>query len=94
MLTSLANPSPPKKKKKILKSPRLLSQKVCSLQGPCLIADKVSENPLVVKLKFEPSGRPKSERNYYLQLKENMCVVCGTTEGYARKFIVPQEYRK
>ena len=58
------------------------------------IADKVSEDPLVVKLRFEPSGRPKSERNYYLQQKENSCVVCGTTEGYARKFVVPQEYRK
>ena len=63
---------------------------------PCSdwIADKVSEDPLVVKLRFEPSGRPKSERNYYLQQKENSCVVCGTTEGYARKFVVPQEYRK
>ncbi|KAK7110101.1 exonuclease 3'-5' domain-containing protein 2-like [Littorina saxatilis] len=55
---------------------------------------KVSEEPLMVKLNFEPSGRPKSERNYYLQQKENLCVVCGNTENYARKFVVPQEYRK
>ncbi|KAL8583989.1 hypothetical protein ACOMHN_048596 [Nucella lapillus] len=58
------------------------------------LGDKVSDNPLVVKLRFEPSGRPKSSRNYYLQQKENLCVVCGKTESYARKFIVPQEYRK
>ncbi|ESO93138.1 hypothetical protein LOTGIDRAFT_119943, partial [Lottia gigantea] len=55
---------------------------------------KVKDDPLTVRLKFEPSGRPESENNYYLQFKDNMCVVCGRSESYIRKFIVPQEYRK
>jgi len=55
---------------------------------------KVNDDPLIVQLNFEPSGRPLSERNYYLQEKENLCVVCGSTDSYIRKNIVPHEYRK
>ena len=31
---------------------------------------------------------------YYLTVKDNVCVVCGKTESYLRKYIVPHEYRK
>ena len=58
------------------------------------ISVKVSDNPLTVKLKFEPAGRPVSESNYYLQEKENICVVCGKEDSFIRKNIVPREYRK
>jgi hypothetical protein len=58
------------------------------------LSDKVGEDPLTVKLRFEPSGRPKSEANYYCQAKRNICVVCGAGEAYVRKNIVPHEYRK
>ncbi|XP_041370473.1 exonuclease 3'-5' domain-containing protein 2-like [Gigantopelta aegis] len=58
------------------------------------LGEKVSDDPIVVKLRFEPSGRPESDRNYYLQDKQNVCVVCGASDSYIRKFIVPQEYRK
>ncbi|XP_070534607.1 exonuclease 3'-5' domain-containing protein 2-like [Ptychodera flava] len=58
------------------------------------IGSVVSEEPLVVRLKFEPAGRPGSERNYYLKEKENQCVVCGANKSYIRKNIVPHEYRK
>ncbi|XP_077869619.1 exonuclease 3'-5' domain-containing protein 2-like [Saccoglossus kowalevskii] len=52
------------------------------------------DQPYTVRLKFEPSGRPGSERNYYLTEKENRCVVCGAVDSYIRKNVVPHEYRK
>jgi hypothetical protein len=55
---------------------------------------KVGEDPLSVQLKFEPKARPTSSQDYYLQDKENICVVCGADEDYVRKIVVPQEYRK
>ncbi|KAK6174465.1 hypothetical protein SNE40_017736 [Patella caerulea] len=58
------------------------------------LGDKVNDDPLTIRLRFEPSGRPETEENYYLQYKDNVCVVCGKSESYIRKFIVPQEYRK
>ncbi|XP_067895699.1 exonuclease 3'-5' domain-containing protein 2 isoform X1 [Heterodontus francisci] len=58
------------------------------------IGELISEDPFVVKLKFEPSGRPESQQDYYLITKENLCVVCGKTESYIRKNIVPHEYRR
>lgn len=57
------------------------------------IGELLTEDPFVVKLMFEPSGRPESERDYYLNAKENLCVVCGKRESYIRKNIVPHEYR-
>uniref|UniRef100_A0A6J0T6M8 Exonuclease 3'-5' domain-containing protein 2 n=1 Tax=Pogona vitticeps TaxID=103695 RepID=A0A6J0T6M8_9SAUR len=58
------------------------------------IGELVSTDPFIVKLQFEPSGRPESKRDYYLTVKENLCVVCGKRESYIRKNIVPHEYRK
>ncbi|XP_061551994.1 exonuclease 3'-5' domain-containing protein 2 [Phycodurus eques] len=53
-----------------------------------------SEDPFVVRLLFEPSGRPDSQQDYYLTAKENLCVVCGRADSYIRKNIVPHEYRR
>ncbi|KAM3918638.1 exonuclease 3'-5' domain-containing protein 2 [Leptodactylus fuscus] len=58
------------------------------------IGDLVSSDPFVVRLRFEPSGRPESNVDYYLTVKENLCVVCGKRESYIRKNIVPHEYRR
>ncbi|XP_030415569.1 exonuclease 3'-5' domain-containing protein 2 [Gopherus evgoodei] len=58
------------------------------------IGKLVSTDPFVVKLQFEPSGRPESQVDYYLTVKENLCVVCGKRESYIRKNIVPHEYRR
>ncbi|MBN3300330.1 EXD2 protein, partial [Amia calva] len=58
------------------------------------IGELLSEEPFIVRLKFEPSGRPESQQDYYLTAKENLCVVCGKTESYIRKNIVPHEYRR
>ena len=49
---------------------------------------------MTLKLHFEPAGRPGEDRGYYLQNKENICVVCGTEENCVRKNIVPHEYRR
>ncbi|CAL4069078.1 unnamed protein product, partial [Meganyctiphanes norvegica] len=57
----------------------------------------VSEEPIVVRLNFEPAGRPQAERDdgkFYLQERHNVCVVCGKDQSYIRKNIVPHEYRK
>ena len=55
---------------------------------------KIEEIPFVVQLNFEPAGRPLSDRDYYLQEKENICVVCGSDENVIRKHVIPKEYRK
>lgn len=58
------------------------------------IGELVSQDPFVVRLQFEPAGRPESPGDYYLMVKENLCVVCGKTDTYIRKNIIPHEYRK
>ncbi|XP_069937408.1 exonuclease 3'-5' domain-containing protein 2-like [Cherax quadricarinatus] len=58
---------------------------------------KISENPLVVRLNFEPAGRPQVEKDdgkFYLLERHNICVVCGKGESFIRKNVVPHEYRK
>lgn len=55
----------------------------------------IQENPYTVRLKFEPSGRALGEvGQYYTQIKVNQCVVCGSSENFIRKNVVPREYRK
>ena len=51
-------------------------------------------DPYTVQLKFEPSGCPGSEDSYYLNFKDNICVVCGSDQSYMRKNIVPHDYRR
>ncbi|XP_062325092.1 exonuclease 3'-5' domain-containing protein 2 isoform X1 [Osmerus eperlanus] len=58
------------------------------------IGELLSEDPFIVRLLFEPSGRPDSQQDYYLTAKENLCVVCGKADSYIRKNIVPHEYRR
>ncbi|XP_050355123.1 exonuclease 3'-5' domain-containing protein 2 isoform X2 [Nymphalis io] len=59
------------------------------------LADIVSEDPLTVRLRFEPAGRSVGDVGRYYQLtKENKCVVCGVKDSYIRKNVVPREYRK
>ncbi|XP_032402182.1 exonuclease 3'-5' domain-containing protein 2 isoform X2 [Xiphophorus hellerii] len=58
------------------------------------IGELQSEDPFIVRLLFEPSGRPDSQQDYYLTAKENLCVICGKADSYIRKNIVPHEYRR
>jgi hypothetical protein len=53
-----------------------------------------AENPLTVKLKFEPSNSTNREDLFYLTPRENKCVVCGTTTDLTRHHVVPQSFRK
>ncbi|KAL5021968.1 hypothetical protein ScPMuIL_001123 [Solemya velum] len=57
------------------------------------LADKLSDDPLTLKLKFEETSGPKPDLGY-VQNNENICVVCGKSESYIKKFIIPKEYRK
>ncbi|CAB3245439.1 unnamed protein product [Arctia plantaginis] len=59
------------------------------------LADVQTDDPLTVRLRFEPAGRSVGDVGRYYQLqKENKCVVCGSTNSYIRKNVVPREYRK
>lgn len=58
------------------------------------LAVKVKDDPLTVKLNFEPGGRPEGEDDYYLQQKDNICVACGSEEMLIKKQVVPKEYRR
>lgn len=54
---------------------------------------RVSDEPFTVRLLFEPAGRMCTD-DYRLFLKENICVVCGSTKKCVRKNVVPRQYRK
>lgn len=59
------------------------------------LGELVNTEPYTVRLNFEPSGRALGEvGQYYTQVKVNQCVVCGCTEKFIRKNVVPREYRK
>ncbi|CAL1288474.1 unnamed protein product [Larinioides sclopetarius] len=58
------------------------------------LGEKVSDEPFTVRLNFEPSGRPTLDNVFYTMEKSNRCVVCGKTENFHRKLVVPSEYRR
>lgn len=58
------------------------------------LADIVADNPLVIKLRFEPKGKGHAGDSFYLEEKANICVVCGSTEDHTRHHIVPYCFRK
>ncbi|CAK9807458.1 Exonuclease 3'-5' domain-containing protein 2 [Anthophora quadrimaculata] len=59
------------------------------------LGNVIEKEPFTVRLKFEPSGRALGEvGQYYTQIKVNQCVVCGTSDKFIRKNVVPREYRK
>lgn len=58
------------------------------------LGELVREDPFIVRLKFEPSGRPILDNKYYIQEKKSGCVVCGNNDHIFRKTVVPHEYRR
>lgn len=55
----------------------------------------MTETPFTVRLNFEPAGRARGDTGKYYQTpKINQCVVCGDTQHYIRKNVIPREYRK
>ena len=65
------------------------------------LATVVAQEPLTVKLNFEPSNRQRNRASgeedlddeYYTSNRENACVCCGFKENYSRFFIIPTMYR-
>ena len=58
------------------------------------LADIITDEPLVIKLKFQPNGLGNHNKNYGLSEMENICVVCGSDEFLTRHHVVPICYRK
>jgi len=57
----------------------------------------VKEDPLEIKLTFQPNGKGHTFNSaYYLAKKENKCVVCGETDikELTKHHVVPSEYVK
>ena len=65
------------------------------------LADIIQEDPIIIKIKFEPNGRGISaykgdlsaDNQYYVDYKKNQCVVCGSENNLLRFQIVPAKYR-
>ena len=65
------------------------------------LAEIIKDNPMTIKLKFEPSGRGWTQLNELkvsydtqkIPSRVNQCVVCGQKENYLRYHIVPLLYR-
>lgn len=59
------------------------------------LAVKIKDDPISIRLTFQPKG--KGEKNEILKLdRKNICVVCGETDlsKLTKHHVVPQEYRK
>lgn len=56
---------------------------------------EIENEPLRVRLNFEPAGRAVGEvGEYYQSVKKNCCTVCGKDHELIRKNVIPHEYRK
>lgn len=58
------------------------------------LAEKISENPLSIKLNFQPNGLGNRVKGYGLLEMSNKCVNCGNNEELSRHHVVPICYRK
>lgn len=58
------------------------------------LADKVTDEPLTIRLRFEPSGRRGLGDPLLLDGKPNICVVCGTNKDLTKHHIVPYSFIK
>lgn len=58
------------------------------------LAEKTQDNPLTVKLTFQPKGLGNHNKKYGLTIMQNICVNCGTNEFLTRHHVVPLCYRK
>lgn len=58
------------------------------------LADIISNDPLVVKLNFEPNGLGNHNKDWGLSEMPNQCVVCGNQEFLTRHHVVPYSYRR
>lgn len=58
------------------------------------LAELVQEDPPRIRFLFEPKGKGHVGDPFFVQPRENKCVVCGTSESLTRHHIVPHCYRK
>lgn len=58
------------------------------------LAEKISSEPLVVKLNFVPKGNGNKDDFYMLADKVNQCVVCAAKTELTSHHIVPREFRR
>jgi hypothetical protein len=58
------------------------------------LGELVNDNPLTIRLIFDPKGMGHVNDPYFLQEMENKCVVCGCIEHLTRHHVVPKSYRK
>ena len=58
------------------------------------LAEIIIEDPLTIKLKFQPNGLGNHNKIYGLTEMENKCVVCGSEDFLTRHHVVPICYRK
>ena len=52
------------------------------------------ENPMTVRLIFQPSNSTNQNDLFYLTRRANQCVVCGTEQDLTRHHVIPQSFRK
>lgn len=58
------------------------------------LATTIQEDPLIIKLNFEPNGLGNHNKAYGTHEMKNKCVVCGSEEFLTRHHVVPICYRK
>ncbi len=58
------------------------------------LAELVHDDPPTAQLTFQPNGPGMIGQPFYLEQKENICVVCGSDANLTRHHCVPYKYRK
>jgi hypothetical protein len=58
------------------------------------LAQVIQESPLVIRLNFVPNGQGHANDSFYLQERQNLCVVCGITDKLTKHHVVPYCYRR
>lgn len=58
------------------------------------LAEVACPDTPTLRFKFEPAGKGHTGDEYYLAVKTNKCVVCGTTQGLNRHHVLPVFYRR
>lgn len=56
------------------------------------LAVKMSENPLVIRLNFQPKGVADRVKNLLCEMS-NQCVVCGSSNQLTKHHVVPRSFR-
>lgn len=57
------------------------------------LAEKISDDPMTIRLLFNPKGYGNAGDEYMLGCKVNACVVCGTEDNLTRHHVVPYCYK-